>query len=99
MAWSCLRLLVVLVTVFLAFAPAGHCADDLPGWVKGEGIPVNVRGSADGSRAARGQRHADQFLHVKTVRPADNMFPVVPHPEQDARAREKLAERWAMTPR
>ena len=51
----------------------------------------NPRGSAEGPTKARGYDHPDQFMHLKDVKPADNMYPVVPHPEQERQAREKLA--------
>ncbi len=52
----------------------------------------NIRGSAEGPTTAKGYSHPDQFMHVRDVKPADNMYPVVPHPEQDQAARSKLAE-------
>jgi arylsulfatase len=85
------RALVVASIASCLLLPSAGRADDLPGWVKGDGIPLNVRGSADGPLRAKGYSHPDQFIHVKAVKPADNMFPVVPHPEQDRKAREKLA--------
>jgi arylsulfatase len=51
----------------------------------------NIRGSATGPTSAKGYSHPDQFLTVKDVQPADNMYPVVPHLEQDKQARDKLA--------
>jgi arylsulfatase A-like enzyme len=51
----------------------------------------NVRGAATGPTAARGYDHPGQYMHMRDVKPADNMYPVVPHPEQDAEARQKLA--------
>jgi len=33
-----------------------------------------------------------QYLHIQDVKPADNLYPVVQHPEQDAAARAKLAD-------
>jgi len=51
----------------------------------------NPRGSATGPTTAKGYDHPGQYLHVQDVKPADNMYPVVQHPEQDAEARQKLA--------
>jgi arylsulfatase len=50
----------------------------------------NIRGAATGPTTAPGYDHPGQYMHVKDVKPADNMYPVVPHPEQDQAAREKL---------
>jgi arylsulfatase A-like enzyme len=51
----------------------------------------NIRGSATGPTTANGYDHPGQYLSVKAVKPADNMYPAVPHPQQDAEARQKLA--------
>ena len=51
----------------------------------------NARGSATGPTTAKGFDHPDQFAAIQDVKPADNMYPVVPHPEQDREARAKLA--------
>jgi len=51
----------------------------------------NIRGSATGPTGAKGYDHPGQHLHVQDVKPADNMYPVVQLPEQDAEARRKLA--------
>ena len=51
----------------------------------------NLRGASTGPTTAKGYDHPDQFIHVKDVKPADNMYPVVPHPEQEQQARKKLA--------
>jgi arylsulfatase len=51
----------------------------------------NIRGSADGPTTARGYDHPDQYIHLKDVKPADNMYPVVIHAEQERAARDKLA--------
>jgi arylsulfatase A-like enzyme len=60
------------------------------------GIPPaeaqNTRGSADGITTAKGYSHPDQFMHIQDVKPAPNMYPVVPHPEQEQAAHAKLAE-------
>ncbi len=51
----------------------------------------NIRGASTGPTDAPGFSHPDQYVTVQTVKPADNMFPVVPHPEQDKEAAAKLA--------
>lgn len=51
----------------------------------------NIRGSTTGPTTARGYDHPDQFLHLKDVKPADNMYPVMRHPAQDNAVRDKLA--------
>ena len=51
----------------------------------------NTRGSATGPTTARGYDHPDQYIHLKDVKPADNMYPVIAHPEQERAARDKLA--------
>jgi len=57
----------------------------------GVALGQNVRGATTGPTTAKGYSHPGQYAHVQDVKPADNMFPVVPHPEQDAEARKKLA--------
>lgn len=56
----------------------------------GDAHAQNIRGAATGPTAARGYSHPDQFIHLKDVKPADNMYPVVAHPEQERAARDKL---------
>lgn len=51
--------------------------------VAGPAAAQNIRGSADGPTTAPGFDHPGQYLHVKDVKLADNMYPVVQHPEQD----------------
>jgi len=51
----------------------------------------NTRGSATGPTTAKGYSHPDQFIHLQDVKPADNTSPVIPHPEQEKQARDKLA--------
>ena len=63
------------------FAAASSCA----------GLAQNIRGSATGPTTAPGFDHPGQYLHLQDVKPADNMYPVILHPEQDAEARQKLA--------
>jgi len=52
----------------------------------------NLRGSADGPTSAKGYTLPSQLMHVTPEPPAPNMYPVAPRPEQDAAARNKLAE-------
>ena len=52
----------------------------------------NIRGSATGPTMARGYDHPDQFLHLTPAKPADNMYPVIAHPDQERQARAKLAD-------
>jgi hypothetical protein len=54
-------------------------------------LAQNPRGSATGPTTARGYDHPDQFMHLKDVKPAENMYPVIAHPEQEKAARDKLA--------
>ncbi len=54
-------------------------------------IAQNVRGSSTGPTTAPGFDHPWDYLHVQDVKPADNMYPVVQHPDQDKAARDKLA--------
>jgi arylsulfatase A-like enzyme len=51
----------------------------------------NIRGSATGPTTAKGYDHPWDTIQLKDVKPADNMYPVVERPEQDAAARQKLA--------
>jgi hypothetical protein len=43
----------------------------------------NPRGSAIGPTTAKGDDHPGQHLHLQDVKPADNMYPVILHPEQE----------------
>jgi len=52
----------------------------------------NARGSATGPTTAPGYAHPEQYITVQDVKPADNMYPAVPHADQDAAARKKLAD-------
>jgi arylsulfatase len=54
-------------------------------------IAQNTRGTATGPTTAKGYDHPDQFMHLKDVKPADNMYPVIAHAEQEKQARDKLA--------
>lgn len=51
----------------------------------------NLRGSTTGPTSAPGYSHPDQFLHLKPVKLADNMYPVIQHPQEEKQARQKLA--------
>lgn len=75
-----LSLNVVLVASLLAAFSISSAA-----WAQ------NIRGAATGPTTAPGYDHPGQYMHVKDVKPADNMYPVVLHPEQDEAAAEKLA--------
>src|SRR5689334_19059122 len=60
-------------------------------------LAQNIRGSATGPTSAPGYDHLDQYLHIQDIKPADNMYPVVQHPEQDRAAQAKLAALAAKT--
>jgi arylsulfatase A-like enzyme len=49
-----------------------------------------TRGSATGQTTAKGYSHPNQYLHVLPTPIADNMEPVMVHPEQDKEAQGKL---------
>src|SRR5262245_20476810 len=51
----------------------------------------NARGSATGPTSAPGFDHPGQYMHLQDVKPADNMYPVIQHAEQDKAAADKLA--------
>ena len=57
----------------------------------------NIRGATTGPTTAPGFSHPEQHLHLQDVKPADNMYPVVLHPEQDKAARDKLGALEAKT--
>jgi arylsulfatase A-like enzyme len=50
----------------------------------------NVRGDFTGPTKAPGYDYPGQYVHLKDVPPADNMYPVISHPAQDQAARAKL---------
>jgi len=54
-------------------------------------LAQNERGSATGPTTAKGYDHPGQYIQVQDVKPADNMYPVVQLPQQEAEARQKLA--------
>lgn len=43
--------------------------------VPGTSVGQNIRGSSTGPTTAKGYSHPDQFIHLKDVKPADNMYP------------------------
>jgi arylsulfatase A-like enzyme len=51
----------------------------------------NIRGATTGPTSAPGYDHPWDTLHLKGVKPADNMYPALQRPEQDAAADAKLA--------
>src|SRR6185369_1700750 len=51
----------------------------------------NIRGATTGPTKAKGYDHPNQFVHVPPKSIADNMEPVVEHPEQAKAAKDKLA--------
>jgi len=55
------------------------------------GAAQNTRGASTGPTRAKGVSHPDQFVHLRDTPPADNMYPVIAHPDQEKQAREKLA--------
>jgi len=60
-----------------------------------------TRGSITGQTTAKGYDHPNQYLHLPAVSIADNMEPVIQHPDQEKEARGKLAElekRFGMKP-
>jgi arylsulfatase A-like enzyme len=60
-------------------------------------VPASVnaqqitRGTTTGQTTAKGYEHPNQYLHRPATKIADNMEPVMQHPEQDQAARDKLA--------
>jgi Sulfatase len=54
-------------------------------------IAQNIRGSATGPTTAPGYDHPGQYITLQDVAPADNLYPVIQHPEQDKAAQDKLA--------
>jgi arylsulfatase len=51
----------------------------------------NIRGDATGPTTAKGYSHPEQYMHLKAVKPAPNMYPVIHHPEQEQNTADKLA--------
>jgi arylsulfatase len=62
-----------------------------------ENIQENIRGDASGPTTAPGFSHAEQYIHLQDVKPADNMYPAIAHPEQQQATRDKLAALAART--
>jgi hypothetical protein len=53
------------------------CASFLAGLaliVASTALAQNIRGSSEGPTKAPGYDHPDQFIHLKDVKPADNMY-------------------------
>jgi arylsulfatase len=57
----------------------------------------NIRGDTTGPTTAPGFSHPEQYMHLKAVKPAPNMYPVIRHPEQEKNAADKLAALAAKT--
>jgi arylsulfatase len=76
MGAACLLLAVVAVLTISSTAIA-------------EGIK---RGTVTGETTANGYDHPNEYIHLNAVQVADNMEPVMPHPEQEKAARTKLAK-------
>src|SRR5262249_6741787 len=60
-------------------------------WASVPASAQNIRGSATGPTTAKGCDHPDRYLHLQDGKPADNMYPVMQHPDWDKEARDKLA--------
>ena len=65
----------------------------LPGAEKSEPAKVEdiSRGSVTGQTKAKGHEHPNQYMHLESIKIADNMEPVIQHPDQEKLAKEKLA--------
>jgi arylsulfatase len=87
---------MLLASTSLAAALAGAIAM-AAATLSNVALAQNIRGSATGPTSAPGYDHADQYLHVQDIKPAENMYPVVQHPEQDMAAQAKLAALAAKT--
>ncbi|MFZ1866548.1 MAG: sulfatase-like hydrolase/transferase [Polyangiales bacterium] len=60
-----------------------------------------VRGSVTGQATAKGHDHSDEYIADFATAIADNMEPVMPHPQEDKRMEEKLSvlqERFGKKP-
>jgi arylsulfatase A-like enzyme len=57
----------------------------------GAALAQNNRGSATGPTSAPGYDHPGQYITLQDVKPADNMYPVIQHADQDEAAQAKLA--------
>ena len=60
-------------------------------FVHGSAVGENIRGAATGPTTAKGYSHPEQSIHLKDVKPADNMYPVLQRPEQEKALQAKLA--------
>jgi hypothetical protein len=58
-------------------------------------LAENIRGAATGPTTAPGFSHPEQNIHLKDMKPADNMYPVIQHPEQDKAAQGRWTMCWA----
>lgn len=70
---------LIVMSVVMVLASGSVWAEDI------------TRGAVTGQTAAKGYDHPGQYLHVPSVKIADNMEPVIIHAEQDKEARQKLA--------
>jgi arylsulfatase len=43
-----------------------------------------IRGATTEPTKAPGYSHPNQFAHLKTVKPAKNLYPIIPHPRPAA---------------
>lgn len=66
-------------------------------WIWGAGIATAparaqdiTRGTSTGQTTAKGYEHPNQYIHRPPTKIAENMEPVMPHPEQEKEARSKL---------
>jgi arylsulfatase len=57
----------------------------------GPALAGNERGASTGPTTAKGFSQPDQYLFRKPVAVAPNLEPVMPHPDQERQARDKLA--------
>jgi arylsulfatase len=74
------KILAIVVGAALALALQPAAAQDI------------TRGTTTGQTTAKGYDHPNQFLHMQSTQIADNMEPVIPHPDQEKEARQQLAE-------
>jgi len=81
-------LLAIPLSVLLVMPGGTLAADQQAGPAKAQDI---TRGTVTGQTGAKGYDHPNQYLHLMPVKIADNMEPVIQHPEQDKLATEKLA--------
>ena len=72
-----LKHLTVLILVVLFFVTAAQAE--------------NPRGATTGPTTAPGYNHPNQYIHLQATQIADNMEPMMLHPEQEKEALKKLA--------